>query len=510
MRVPVLPIVLLFGVASSLAAQDEGGRYQPIAAWTTPYVEHLIRAGVLRDPDPLTRPLRRTALSRALREADTTSADGAVRAIVRLLGREFETTATDSVRWHVEASLGALAASDARRWAERPSADSVGLFAIGGLEGSLEMPHLTLVTHPVLDNRLKHDPDYTGIKTRAVGGRNAEAYVEYASRYADLFFGIVDRNWGPPQTQGLLLSPSPYGFDHLYARFGPRRLRVEVLFAMLDELGPWTDQSQQVTRGLTLHRLVAAPSDGLRFSLFEGLVYTGSPGIPRFVAPWYLNPMNSLEVAQYQDSPTGNTLMGFDVAARVRGTVRVAAQFYLDDLQVDRRSALDREPPSYGLTLVGTGGLRHGTVSWTALYTRVTNLSYRTPAREEQYTIRRVGIARDHSDYDQATLTATVLGAAPLLATAEFTVIRQGAGDMRDAYPDTTQYHTTPTFLSGVVERTVRVAAQASWTPRPDITVALDVGRHFVANAGHVAGASEGRWVWRLRGELRRRSAGRL
>src|SRR5688500_18888560 len=50
-----------------------------------PYVEHLIRAGVIADPDPLTRPLRRGAIEAALRAADTTRASATVRATIRAL-----------------------------------------------------------------------------------------------------------------------------------------------------------------------------------------------------------------------------------------------------------------------------------------------------------------------------------------------------------------------------------------------------------------------------------------
>ena len=507
MRTPLVAAGLLFALVSALPAQQENGRYQPIAAWTTPYVEHLIRAGVLRDPDPLTRPLRRADLRRALSEVDTAASPSAVRAIIRLLARELEEP-VDSVRWRLGAAVGALAASDARRWAERPAADSAGLFPQAGLAMSLEMPHLTLVTHPAIDNRLLYDPDYTGKKDRIVAGRNEDAYVLFSSRYLDAFFGIEDRNWGPPVSEGLLLSPSPYGFDHLLLRIGPRRLRLEMLVTQLDALTPWTDSARAVTRGLTLHRLVVTPSDAVAFSFFEGLLYAGTPDGPRFLEPWYVNPLNSLLLAQYQDAPQGNSLLGFDVTTSVGRAARLSAQFYLDDFQVDRGSAGDREPPSYGFTILGTGGFRRGALSWSAVYTRVTNLSYRTPANQEQYTLRGVGIARNFSDYDQATFRVTSAAAPRLLVTGEATMIRQGEGDMRLRYPAISDFPSTATFLQGVVERTVRLGAQGVWTPRADATLSADLARHFVTNAGHVAGASEQRWVWRIRAELRRSYSG--
>jgi len=119
-------------------------------------------------------------------------------------------------------------------------------------------------------------------------------------------------------------------------------------------------------------------------------------------------------------------------------------------------------------------------------------------------------LARNFSDYDQVTLRVTAATIPRALVTGEVTLIRQGQGDIRDRYPPVPAYADSLTFLTGVVERTLRLAVQASWTPRPDVTLGLDFGRHFLTNAGHVAGVSARRWVWRLRGEVRRRYGGAL
>jgi len=50
-----------------------------------PYVEHLIAAGVIDDPSPLTRPLRRTDLLHALEAADTLRLSPATTATLRQL-----------------------------------------------------------------------------------------------------------------------------------------------------------------------------------------------------------------------------------------------------------------------------------------------------------------------------------------------------------------------------------------------------------------------------------------
>src|SRR5436190_1705700 len=71
-------------LTTGLAAQSASS-YLPIDHWAMPYVEHLIRAGVIPDPDPLTRPLKLGSVVAVLQGADTTRLPPAVRATIRQL-----------------------------------------------------------------------------------------------------------------------------------------------------------------------------------------------------------------------------------------------------------------------------------------------------------------------------------------------------------------------------------------------------------------------------------------
>jgi hypothetical protein len=476
-----------------------------------PYVEHLERSGVLRGLDPLTRPLRLADVRRSLAEVDTTSLPSAVASLVRVLAQQLEAPATDTVHWRLEASVAAHGFSDPQRLPLR--ADSGGnaarLVPEAGLAASLEMPHLVMVTRPRVDNRLKYDRDYTGKKDRIVAGRNDEAYVAASWRYAEVFFGIVDRNWGPSDLHGLLLSPNPYAYDHLLVRLGPRRLRLELLATQLDALPLW-DATQPVNRYLSAHRLVAAPSERLALSLGEAAVYAQSGGVSRSFEPWYLNPLNLFLLAQYNDAPTSNALFTAEAAWRAGASLRLYGQVLIDDIQVDRTTQGDREPSGYGLTLGGSGGAAGGVVSWSAFYTRVSNLAYRTPAREEQYTLRGQGLARGYDDYDQLTARAGAATSRALLLGAELTLLRQGEGRIERRYPAESLFADSLAFLTGTVERTVRAGVEAAWAPVSGLSLTANLARHLVSNSRHVSGADLGRWVWRLRIEARRRLAGTL
>ncbi len=319
----------------------------------------------------------------------------------------------------------------------------------------------------------------------------------------------MSRNWGPPEVEGLLLSTAPYSYDHLFLRLGPPRLRLEMVATQLNDLPPW-GSTTPARRFLSVHRLVVTPSDRISFSLSEAMLYADVNGTMRDFEPWYLNPLNLWLLEQYQNKPTGNTLVGADFSWLLRRpSLRLSVQGYADDIQVDRGgSQYNKKPEELGYTVSLTGGALRGLVSWSAFYTRVDALDYRTSSNQEQYSIDSVGLARNHADYDQLTFRATTAPAPRALVSGELTYLRQGQGDFRTQYPDSSAFADSLIFLTGVVQRTLRVAAQADWTPTPGVNLSADIGRHFIWNANHVAGARGDRWVWRVKVELRHRVTG--
>src|SRR5256885_10135806 len=110
------------------------------------------------------------------------------------------------------------------------------LFPYTTLFRSLYFGPAVLVSHPYIDTRLKWDPDYLGKKDRVIAGRTAEAYVSTQWSFGELFFGSVDRNWGPRITDGLLVSPNPYSYDHLDVRIGTDGVYLEGLLTQLDDV----------------------------------------------------------------------------------------------------------------------------------------------------------------------------------------------------------------------------------------------------------------------------------
>jgi hypothetical protein len=441
---------------------------------------------------PLTRPLREAELVRALQAVDTAMAPRSVRATVRRLLAELD-RGQSGPRYYVAGDVGASMAThplrdplEIGRGAPPRAAGADRGFATAGLALHAQLGPLVVVTHPYFDTRLKYDPDYFGKKDRFLAGRNAEAYLDARWRFAGVFFGSLDRNWGRPMTQGLIVSASPYSYDHLGLTLGTSRVQLQALLTQLDDF-PDTNGTP-THRYFVARRLLVRWCERTTFALWEGDLSTG-PG--RNLEPWFANILNLGLLVQYDENVKVNSLLGADFETRV-GRLRVFGQFLLDDFQIDRRIQSDSEPPQYAFTVGAQAAVRR--ISWTVFYTQVANLAYRTPNPAEVLQRRSVGLARSFSDYDQVTLTATALAAPGLLVSPEATVVRQGEGDFRLPYPPVSAWATTPNILSGVVERTVRLALGASWQ-HSRWGLAGNGGVHFVHNAGHVSGASDTRWV---------------
>jgi hypothetical protein len=491
LALPVATLLLLSPALTggAMLAGQQPSPYVPLTHWATPYLEQLIARGAIADPTPLTRPFVQADVVRVLTAADTARLGGAERRIVRAILVALGRPSADGKPWaRVDGNVAATGASHARRDALRAAGPGHAT-AAGGLALQALLGPVALVTHPYFDTRLKWDPDYDGKQDRFIAGRNAEAYVDARWRFGELFFGSLDRNWGPAALEGLIVSPSPYSYDQLAVTLGTRRIQLQGIVTQLDDRPDTSGAPNH--RFFVAHRLLWRPSAATTLGLWEGAIAAGPA---RTLEPWFANILNVGLLVEYDRNVKVNSLLGVDVEFRLRG-VKLFAQALLDDIQIDRQAPGDSEPPSYGVTL-GAETVVHGVVL-TGFYTQVANLTYRTPNPAEAVESRLVGLGRNFSDYDQLTLRAGVLTGPGILLQPEATLLRQGEGDFRRPYPPVAAYGTTPTLFAGVVERTVRLALGAAWQ-RGAWGVSGNGGVHFIHNVGHVNGTSDNKWVGSL------------
>jgi hypothetical protein len=489
---------LLVGPALTGGAMLQGQQaspYLPLDDWTMPYVEHLIATGVIPDPAPLSRPLKRAEVLRALAGADTLHLSGAALATLRRLRAALGSDQT-APPFRVAGGLSVAAANYARRDplaaidSTGPRQSGAGHGTAGGdLALELGTGPVIAATHLELDTRLKYDPDWFGKKDRTIAGRTAEAYLDAQWKFGEVFFGRLDRNWGPPGIPGLLLSANPYGLDHFAVSVGSAKLQFQAIATQLDDRD---STGLVVHRFMVQHRLRLVPGRW-GVALWEGTVLAGRD---RSFEAWYLNALNAGILEQWNGGGNVNSFIGLDVERR--GRVSAFGQLMLDDIQVDRAGASDLKPVSYAFTLGARGGIGDAATAWRVYYTRVTNLTYRNEDSLQVPLYHSLGTGRNFADYDQLTATLALLPRAGLLLTPEITYLRQGEGDPRLPHPDVSAYPTTPTIFQGVVERTLRLALAGSYAPSARVGLSCDVGVHRISNFQHAAGDTRTRVLARV------------
>ena len=509
LRLPVLLVTcLLAGPALTGGALLEGQQasaYVPLDDWTMPYVEHLIAAGVIPDPAPLTRPLRRADVLRALESVDTLHLSPAARSTLVRVRAAF---ATNQAGPHVRVAggVGVAAANYARR-DPLAAIDSMGPRQSGAGHGTasgdlmleLATGHVIAATQLQLDTRLKYDPDWFGKKDRAIAGRTAAAYLDAQWKFGEVFFGRLDRNWGPPGIPGLLLSANPYGLDHFAVTVGSATLQLQALATQLDDRD---SAGAVVHRFMEQHRLrIVAGRWGV--ALWEGTVLAGRD---RSFEAWYLNALNAGILEQWNNGGNVNSFVGLDFERRAR--VSAFGQLMLDDIQVDRAGATDQKPVSYAVTLGARGAIGAAATAWRLYYTRVTNLTYRNEDSLQVPLYHSLVTGRNFDDYDQLTATLGLLPRAGLLLTPEISYLRQGEGDPRLPHPDVSAYPTTPTIFQGIVERTLRFAVAGSYAPSARVGLSFDAGVHRISNFQHVSGDTRTRVLGRVSLSYRLERAG--
>ncbi len=488
-----LAIGLVMGV-SSLHAQKPSP-YVPIDHWTMRYVEHLISAGVMVDPDPLTRPLTQRQLRNALLAVDTAQVDATTRQLVGDLIREFpERTASPS--YYFDGFLGFRAKTYGRRRPLRQGGVGLGAF-IGQYDASATFGNFLLNSTAFFDRQLRGDPEYTGVIPGSIANR-VLGHIAFQFEHGEFFWGNISRNWGPAALSGFQISDVPYSYDHFALRLGTDHFSLEMLATPLDTVSDLQEDTPS-NRYLMAHRLIVHAIPKLTVSFSETALLAG-PG--RNFDIWYLNPLRSAWLAADDENERdgGNFSLAVDVDFRASNRLALFSSLFMDDgpgvFDLRNLSKPDSEPSAFGFTAGFRTGLP-GPTSLTAYYTMVSLLAYRSSSQRSShvYSRRGIGIARNFSDYDQFTVKMSILPHRSTLLQPEITLLRQGEGDFRDPFPPRDQLPVLPHLHLGTVERTWRLAVNGTATLKSRVTLRWDAGLHLVRNLQNVAGASESRFV---------------
>lgn len=479
-------LLLLALAVAPVAARAQASPYVPLDDPMLPTFEHLVVRGDVRDPSPMIRPIRRADLRRVLAEADTN--DPVVHAVWRWYAEpdiETDSDTTEAIRYRVEGRAGLQAATQARRDLLHPAGDGSAWpmvdLRLEGLWGPV-----AVVARPGIENRVRRDPDWPGRRDNLFSGRLFEGYGSLQAGPARLTFGQLERNWGPVGLPGIPLSNVSYRRDGWALDIHSRRLQFNAYGSQLADERDST--GALVKRYFITKRLGVGVSDRLHLALWESTVLQGTD---RSFESAYANPFSFVYTTityGYGDRGTNN-MLGLDLTWRAVGAHTVQAQLGLDDFWIDQRT-VNRDRFAATAQLWGPLGR---TLSYRATYSVVSAFALRTFVPQENFSDGGVGLGRNFTDNDQATLQVGIPVGRGWLLTPELTHFRQGEGSLRQPYPPIPlDPATNPTLFIGTVERTLRAAIGASGRQGP-VQVLGNLGVHHVRNVGNQLGVQRTR-----------------
>ncbi len=297
------------GALAPARGEAQSSPYLPLDDPRLPLLEHLIARGDIADPSPMMRPFRRSDAMRVLTGADT-AGDPAATLVRRL--RDDLREPDDSNRWLLAARAGAQAYSHIRRDLYHPLGPD-GVRPYADFTGEASVGPFTMVSRLAAEPRLPDDPEWPGRRDLELAWRMPEAYLSAQFKYGSLFYGQMERNWGPVGVEGIGLSDYGYSETELAFEVGVDAVRLVGTARSLEDTRDST--GQRVHRYFFAHRLGVRLGDRLRLGLWETTVLAGAD---REFDGRYRNPLSLLLLAnQYGLGADGNVLFGFDAAYRV-------------------------------------------------------------------------------------------------------------------------------------------------------------------------------------------------
>ena len=211
--------------------------------------------------------------------------------------------------WRVAARAGGQAFSHIRRDVLHPLGTD-GARPYAEFTGEAVTGPIALVSRLAAEPRLSDDPEWPGRRDLELLYRFPEAYLSAQFKYGSVFYGQMERNWGPVGLSGIGVSNYAYPQVEAGLLVGVPSLQLEAYARQLrdeaDSLG------RTVHRYFFAHRVGARLSDRLRVGLWETSVISG---IDREFDGRYRNPLSLLLFAnQYGLGANGNVLFGLDAS----------------------------------------------------------------------------------------------------------------------------------------------------------------------------------------------------
>ncbi|HEY7503838.1 MAG TPA: hypothetical protein VH700_07020, partial [Gemmatimonadales bacterium] len=213
---------VILGALAPARGSAQSSPYLPLDDPRLPLLEHLIARGDIADPSPMVRPFTRAEALRVLTGADTAGLPSAE--LIRRLRSGLEEPA-DSSRWLLAARGGGQAFTEIRRDVYHPLGDG-GVRPYAEFTGEASMGVFTMVGRLAAEPRITDDPEWPGRHDLHLAWRMPDAYLSAQFKYGSVFYGQMDRNWGPVGIEGIGLSNYGYNETELALDIGVDAVRL--------------------------------------------------------------------------------------------------------------------------------------------------------------------------------------------------------------------------------------------------------------------------------------------
>ncbi len=310
-----------------------------------------------------------------------------------------------------------------------------------------------------IDSKLAGDSDYAGKKWKGWAGYAENATVGYITKRLSIDLGRRRTNWGiGRQSNSLFVSSSAMPMDGLFMRY---RFNEHIELAWITTfLSPTIDSvglPASENRYLSAHALIVSPFDWCDIMLKESVVY-GGPG--RRPELYYAFPLLWYHAEQLNQDRDDNTFVGLGAVFKMPGRAALYFDLLIDDLQIEKRTAFDREPSEYAFS--GGVCLFDFPVESTNLeltYDLITNRTYNQIRTYNRYENEGVPIGDSLGpDHDRIGVFYDWHFSSYMHIAASVTFQRRGEGRLTGDW--TTPWLDSPgykeAFPSGIVEKTTR------------------------------------------------------
>jgi hypothetical protein len=238
------------------------------------------------------------------------------------------------------------------------------------------------------ESRLTHDPNYMGKQWQNAAGYAEIAMISYRGDKLWIDLGRRRNVWGiAADGQSLMLSAQAMPLDGLFIGYRLNRwVSVHSIVAYLSALANDSlsgDGLFRDNRYFSAHAIKVSPAKWLDIVLKESVVYGGAG---RRLELQYTLPLPIFHVEQLNNGSDDNTMFGLETVLRYKNRLAGYCELLLDDFQIEKKSASDREPSEYCIA-VGVQLFDWPQLSsfWEVDYARIANRTYNQYYQRNRY-----------------------------------------------------------------------------------------------------------------------------